>query len=194
MLDRLAELPFWQAFAALFVIVFARSNATYWVGRGAVAGWRRRRTARAASPTRTPRPDAGTPPPSPPTRNDAAEPDTTDPDTTDPDTTDRHLDRGTALVRRLGPVAVTLSYLTVGVQTAVHLASGALRMPLRHYLPAAVVGSCAWAALYATVGIAVVQAWVAAEAGSWWGVAVVGLVAVAALAWWVGRRRTRTRP
>ena len=38
MLDRLAALPFWQAFAALFVIVMARSNATYWVGRGAVAG------------------------------------------------------------------------------------------------------------------------------------------------------------
>ncbi|MBB2987573.1 DedA family protein [Terracoccus luteus] len=188
MLDRLAELPFWQAFAALFVIVFARSNATYWVGRGAVAGWRRR-AARADSPTRTPRPDAGTPPPSPPTRADGEEG-----DAPDPDTADRHLDRGTALVRRLGPVAVTLSYLTVGVQTAVHLASGALRMPLRHYLPAAVVGSGAWAGLYATVGIAVVQAWVAAEAGSWWGVAVVGLVAVAALAWWVGRRRTRTRP
>ena len=43
MLDRLAALPFWQAFAALFVIVMARSNATYWVGRGAVAGWRRYR-------------------------------------------------------------------------------------------------------------------------------------------------------
>lgn len=183
MLDRLAALPFWQAFAALFVIVFARSNATYWVGRGAVAGWRRRRSARAASPTRTPRLDAGTPPPSPATRADAEEGDATDP----------RLERGTALVRRLGPVAVTLSYLTVGVQTAVHLASGALRMPLRHYLPAAVVGSSAWAALYATVGIAVVQAWVAAEAGSWWGMAVVGLVAVA-LTWWVGRRRTRTRP
>ncbi len=178
MLDRLAELPFWQAFAALFVIVLARSNATYWVGRGAVAGWRRRRAAHPDASTTT-RPDAGTPPSSARTHSDDA---------------DRRLERGTALVRRLGPVAVTLSYLTVGVQTAVHLASGALRMPLRHYLPAAVVGSSAWAALYATVGIAVVQAWVAAEAGSWWGVAVVILVAVVALAWWASRRRTRTRP
>ena len=31
MLDALAALPFWQAFVALWVIVMARSNATYWL-------------------------------------------------------------------------------------------------------------------------------------------------------------------
>ena len=36
MLDALAALPFWQAFVALWVIVMARSNATYWLGRGAI--------------------------------------------------------------------------------------------------------------------------------------------------------------
>ena len=55
-----------------------------------------------------------------------------------------------------------------------------MRMPLRYYLPAAVAGSAVWAVLYATVGLAVVQAWLAAEAGSWWGVAVLVLVVVAA--------------
>ena len=150
MLDRLAELPFWQAFLALFVIVMARSNATYWLGRGAIAGWRRYRG----------------------THGEVAA-------------------RAETMLRRLGPFAVTLSYLTVGIQTAVHLTAGVMRMPLRLYLPAAVVGSAAWAALYATVGLAVVQAWIAAEAGSWWGVAVIAAAGVALVAWLVARSRTR---
>ena len=152
MLDRLAELPFWQAFLALFVIVMARSNATYWVGRGAIAGWRRYRGSH-REPTA----------------------------------------RAEAMLRRLGPFAVTLSYLTIGIQTAVHLTAGVMRMPLRYYLPAAVVGSAAWAVLYATVGLAVVQAWLAAEAGSWWGVAVVALACVALAGWLLGRSRSRSR-
>ena len=150
MLDRLAELPFWQAFLALFVIVMARSNATYWVGRGAIAGWRRYR---------------GT----------HGEP----------------VARAETMLRRHGPFGVTLSYLTVGIQTAVHLTAGVMRMPLRFYLPAAVVGSAAWAALYATVGLAVVQAWIAAEAGSWWGIALVAVAGVALVAWLVARSRSR---
>jgi membrane protein DedA with SNARE-associated domain len=150
MLDRLAELPFWQAFLALFVIVLARSNATYWVGRGAIAAWRRYRGSHGELTA-----------------------------------------RAEALLRRLGPFAVTLSYLTVGIQTAVHLTAGVMRMPLRFYLPAAVVGSAAWAALYATVGLAVVQAWLAAEAGSWWGFAVLAVAGVALIAWLVTRSRSR---
>jgi membrane protein DedA with SNARE-associated domain len=150
MLDRLAALPFWQAFAALFVIVMARSNATYWVGRGAVAGWQRYRGAHGEL-----------------TR------------------------RAESLLRSLGPLAVTLSYLTIGIQTAVHLTAGVMRMPLRFYVPAAVVGSAAWAAIYATIGLAVVQAWIAAEAGSWWGLAVIVVVLGAGIATWVVRRRRR---
>lgn len=150
MLDRLAALPFWQAFAALFVIVLARSNATYWVGRGAVAGWRRYRGAHGEL-----------------TR------------------------RAESLLRSFGPFAVTLSYLTIGIQTAVHLTAGVMRMPLRFYVPAAVVGSAAWAALYATIGLAVVQAWIAAEAGSWWGLAVIVAVVGAGVATWVVRARRR---
>jgi membrane protein DedA with SNARE-associated domain len=148
MLDRLAALPFWQAFAALFVIVMARSNATYWVGRGAVAGWQRYRGAHGEL-----------------TR------------------------RAESLLRSLGPFAVTLSYLTIGIQTAVHLTAGVMRMPLRFYLPAAVVGSAAWAVLYATIGLAVVQAWIAAEAGSWWGLAALAVLLAAGVATWVVRSR-----
>lgn len=152
MLDTVTELPFWQAFGALFVIVLLRSTATYGVGRGAVTGWRRLR----------PRPDS-------PAR-----------------------ERAERLIRRYGPVAVTLSYLTIGIQTTIHLTAGALRMPLPFYLPAAVVGSLAWAALYATVGLAVVQAWVAAMAGSWYGLAAIaGLLLVGVATWLLGRQRAQ---
>lgn len=150
MLDRLAELPFWQAFLALFASAMVRSNGTYWVGRGAIASWRRYRG----------------------THGEVTA-------------------RAEALLRRLGPVAVTLSYLTVGIQTAIHLTAGVMRMPLRWYVPAAVVGSMIWAVLYATIGLAVVQAWLAAEAGSWWGVAVVALALVAVVGWVFARRRRR---
>ena len=148
MLDAIAALPFWQAFLALFASAMVRSNGTYWVGRGAVNGWRRYRG------------------------------------------THRELtSRAEAWLRRLGPVAVVLSYLTVGFQTAVHLTAGVMRMPLRWYVPAAVVGSVVWAVLYATVGLAVVQAWLAAEAGSWWGVAVVALALVGVVVGVAVRRR-----
>ncbi|WP_347354756.1 VTT domain-containing protein [Intrasporangium sp.] len=98
--------------------------------------------------------------------------------------------RAETLLRRLGPVAVALSYLTIGIQTTIHLTAGALRMPLAYYLPAAVVGSAAWAAIYATIGLAVVDAWLAALAGSWYGLAaIVALVVVGAATWVIGRRR-----
>jgi len=151
MLDTLAALPFWQAFLALFASAMVRSNGTYWVGRGAVAGWQRYRGSHGELTA-----------------------------------------RAEALLRRLGPFAVTLSYLTVGIQTAVHLTAGVMRMPLRWYVPAAVAGSALWAVLYATVGLAVVQAWLAAEAGAWWGVAVVALTLVAVAGIVVRRRRNRS--
>ena len=150
MLDAIAALPFWQAFLALFASAMVRSNGTYWVGRGAVNGWRRYRGTHGDLTT-----------------------------------------RAEAWLRRLGPVAVTLSYLTVGFQTAVHLTAGVMRMPLRWYVPAAVVGSVIWATLYATVGLAVVDAWIAAEAGSVWAAAGLGAFVAAVVASLVVRRRRR---
>ena len=109
----------------------------------------------------------------------------------------RHLDRPAVVraerfVRRVGAPAVTLSFLTVGVQTAVIAAAGALRMPMARYLPAAVVGALVWAALYTTVGFAVVEAWVAGSAGPW----LALVVALAGLVWAVTvvvRRRAGAR-
>ena len=62
-------------------------------------------------------------------------------------------------VAKWGAPVVTLSFLTVGIQTMVNLAAGAMRMPLRRYLPALTVGAILWAFLYATVGFATLAAW-----------------------------------
>jgi membrane protein DedA with SNARE-associated domain len=63
------------------------------------------------------------------------------------------------LVARWGAPVVTLSFLTVGIQTLVNLAAGVMRMPLRRYIPALTVGSIIWAFVYATVGFATFAGW-----------------------------------
>lgn len=60
--------------------------------------------------------------------------------------------RASEQLNRWGAPAVSLSFLTVGVQTMVNLAAGFTRMPLARYLPALVLGCIAWACIYATAG------------------------------------------
>lgn len=85
--------------------------------------------------------------------------------------------RGEDVVRRFGAPAVTLCFLTVGVQTAVNLAAGTLRMPARRYVPALLAGALLWAGVYLTVGVTVVDAF---WGGSRPWLLLVVLVAVAA--------------
>ena len=78
---------------------------------------------------------------------------------------------------RFGAPLVTLSFLTVGVQTLLNAAAGGLRMPLRRYTPAAIVGSLLWAGLYTTAGFAILEA--IRGALPWWslvGAVVAGFV------------------
>jgi membrane protein DedA with SNARE-associated domain len=102
-------------------------------------------------------------------------------------------DRAQALVARWGAPVVSLSFLTIGIQSLVNVAAGAARMPIRRYLPAAVVGSIAWAFLYATAGFVTFEAWLALYRRSP-PTAVVAILllaaAVVALATW----RTVDRP
>src|SRR5215207_3617562 len=63
------------------------------------------------------------------------------------------------IVARWGAPVVTASFLTVGIQSLVNLAAGAMRMPLRRYIPALTIGAIIWAFLYATVGFATFAAW-----------------------------------
>lgn len=146
------SLSFGVALAALFAIVMIRVNVTYWIGRGAVAGFAHTRFGRSLE-----RPKAA---------------------------------RAQVLIQRWGPYAVVLSFLTIGLQTAINLAAGAARMPLRRYLPAAIAGSLMWALLYATVGLAALEAWLAVAAASPVG-AGLGVAALAAVIVWVVVARKR---
>lgn len=94
--------------------------------------------------------------------------------------------RTEALVSRWGAPAIAVSFLTVGVQTLINAAAGALRMPLSRYVPATVVGSLLWATLYTSVGVAL---WEAITGGAWWWLLVVLAVGglVAGATWWLGR-------
>ncbi len=154
-MDAFAEdWPYAAAFAFFFALAMARSNATYWAGRGLRAGGGRTRLARLLDGP--------------------------------------GIARAESVVRRVGPVAVTLSFLTIGVQTAINAAAGVLRMPLRHYLPASALGSLAWAGIYTTIGFAVLTAWLRGDAGPWLLVAAVA-VAVVVIATWLLRSRLRDR-
>lgn len=115
-MDRIAEQPFAIAFAALFVIVMLRANATYWLGRGALRGGK-------LSNKLAHRLEGSV------------------------------MQRAQRIAARYGVIAVPLSFLTVGVQTAINFSAGFTLMPLRRYLPAVTVGCILWALLYSTVGL-----------------------------------------
>jgi membrane protein DedA with SNARE-associated domain len=151
--DQIMSLPFGVALAALFAIVMIRVNATYWIGRGAVAGFSHTRFGGSLQGPK------------------AA--------------------RAQALIQRWGPYAVVLSFLTIGLQTAINLAAGAARMPVRRYLPAAIVGSVIWALLYATIGLAALEAWLAVAAASPLGAGLAAAALAAVAVWVVVIRRRR---
>lgn len=183
----MAGRPMWFVFAALFVIVMARSHLFYWLGRGVHQG-----AAHLA--------DLGLPP-------GAAEPaDTGLPAPDDPGRAAalraraRRLlrtpaaRRGLALVHRWGPLGVTFAYVTVGVQTAVFVGAGLLRMPYLRFTAASVPGSVAWAAIWGTVGLGVVWGAVGLAATSPWALAGAVAVLAAGAAVVVHRGRRRSDP
>lgn len=99
--------------------------------------------------------------------------------------------RGQRLVERWGAPVVTLSFLTVGVQTVINLAAGLGRMPLRRYLPALVVGGLLWAFLYATVWSAGLAGWRLVYERSPLAAGVVAVALLLALAVYVGWQARR---
>ncbi|MFE5297710.1 DedA family protein [Streptomyces sp. NPDC056632] len=60
-------------------------------------------------------------------------------------------------IQRWGAPVVAVSFLTVGFQTAANFLAGSMRMPLPRYLPALFLGGAAWALIYATAGIGVLE-------------------------------------
>ncbi|WP_307802345.1 DedA family protein [Cellulomonas fengjieae] len=166
---QLGTVPLAVAVAGLFVIVMARSHATYWAGRGVVRGaqvvhehegapeWWHATIRRLEAWTDT-----------------------------------RSAQRGLDLVRRWGAIGVTLAYLTVGVQTAVFAAAGLIRMPYPRFFLASLPGAVAWAVVWATIGFGALWAAVALFTTSPWALAGA-LVVVGILVAWLLRRRARRR-
>jgi membrane protein DedA with SNARE-associated domain len=106
----------------------------------------------------------------------------------------RHLDRpavarAEAIVRRFGAPAVAVSFLTIGFQTAVNAAAGALRMPWWRYVPGVVVGALLWATIYTTIGFAVLEAWFGEHPWPWVIGAAAAVLVVAGTTLLVRRRR-----
>ncbi|MEV2276366.1 VTT domain-containing protein [Nocardiopsis sp. NPDC049922] len=96
-------------------------------------------------------------------------------------------------IDRFGAPVVTLSFLTVGVQTAVNLAAGAMRMRFGRYLVAMFLGSLIWAALWSVVFSGVVGTWWGLFLDSPWVAVGVMALAVAVVAGMVWRSRRRER-
>ncbi len=181
----MAGWPFEAVIAALFVIVMGRSHAIYWLGRGVSGGTSALATRVAHGHDTTPGGGVG-----------AAEDAAADDPGGRQDRIRRMLTsptarRGLTLVHRWGPFAVTLAYLTVGLQSAVFAGAGLLRMPYLRFTLASVPGSIAWAFVWGTVGLGAVWAAVALAAESPWALAGV-LVLIAALVTAVVLRRRRT--
>ncbi|MFD3531432.1 DedA family protein [Streptomyces sp. NPDC058664] len=65
--------------------------------------------------------------------------------------------RAELAIQRWGSPVVAVSFLTVGFQTAANFLAGSMRMPLRRYLPALFMGGAAWALIYATAGLGVLE-------------------------------------
>lgn len=104
------------------------------------------------------------------------------------------LARAVGYLNRFGPIAVTLSFLTIGIQTMINGAAGLTRMAWPRYTLAMIPGCVAWAFIYATVGMTAFYAAVAAAAGSPWGLVAVaaGVVTIALVM--IGRRRRAPVP
>ena len=73
--------------------------------------------------------------------------------------------RAQAWSARWGVLAVPVSFLTVGIQSVIQLSVGVARMPLRHYVAATAAGAIAWAAVYTTIGMAILTAWLTGPTG-----------------------------
>lgn len=104
------------------------------------------------------------------------------------------LDRAQERVDRYGAPVVTLSFFTVGAQTAINLAAGVVRMRFPRYFAAVFLGGLAWAGLWGVVISGVVGTWLALFLDSPWtalGVIVVAAVLVIAMMLYTRGNRAR---
>lgn len=125
--DMLADFPFWGAWIFMFILGTLRGQGTYWIGRGASS---------AATHVGS--------------DGDADSKWAKVKAWLNSDKTKT----GRTLVHKIGVVAVPLSYLTVGLQTAVLAAAGLVRIQWWKFTVAQIPGAMAWATIYSGVGLA----------------------------------------
>ena len=164
----LGGVPVGIAILGLFVIVMARSHGTYWAGRGVVRGARGAHQID-ASPGwwhATMEKLEGW------TSTDAAQ-------------------KGLGLVRRWGAPAVSLAYLTVGLQTAIFASAGLVKMPYLRFTIASIPGALVWAVVWATVGFGAVWGAITLFAASPWAFVAAAVVLAAVIGGVVRARLSR---
>ncbi|OKL54066.1 hypothetical protein BSZ39_06005 [Bowdeniella nasicola] len=143
--------PIWLIVGFLFVVVFCRAQATYWLARGVAVGTERSQSnhrfiVALADWFNGPAPR-----------------------------------RGKRALEKWGIVIIPISFLTIGFQTAVNAAAGLLAMDWRRYTIAMLPGCVAWALLYGLGVLAVWLAVINAIAGSWYTLAALLIILAIAL-------------
>lgn len=104
------------------------------------------------------------------------------------------LEAAKARIDHYGAPVVTLSFFTVGMQTAIHFASGAVRMRFPTYIAATFIGGLIWAGLWGTVISGLVGGWLVLFLNSPWtavGVVVAAIAAVTVLVLRGRRKRNK---
>jgi membrane protein DedA with SNARE-associated domain len=142
------NIGWWAVFVFLFAVVFLEAQATYWIGRGVVAGalktrWRRRFEGPG-------------------------------------------MNRAHRALERWGPVAVPVSFVTVGLRSGVQAAAGFARMRYATYTLVMLPGCAAWAALYTAIAVAVSAF---AQGFVWWATLLLSVALAAGIVVLVIRRR-----
>lgn len=87
--------------------------------------------------------------------------------------------QGMDMIDRWGLITIPLSFLTIGIQTVIHAGAGVLRLRWWLYTLVALPGYFAWGFLYATVALSVVKTGQAAILGKTWAVLLTAGVLVA---------------
>ncbi len=156
--------PLWQAFALLYLVATARGQATYWLAR-VVAEQAEQRIGPDLSGSRL--------------------------GTVQRWLQSESVDRGRRAVRRWGLLAVPFCYLTVGFQTMVLAAAGALQVAWLPFTVVQVPGALAWALIYTTIGWAAWEATMAALSGRPLALAAVASVVLVVIATRLSQRIRR---
>jgi len=164
----LGGVPVGIAILGLFVIVMARSHGTYWAGRGVVRGAQGSHQLGSA----------------PGWWHATIE-------KLERWTSTSSAQKGLGMVRRWGAPAVSLAYLTVGLQTAIFASAGLIRMPYLRFTVASIPGALVWAVVWATVGFGAVWAAVTLFATSPWALLAVVVALAAAIGGLVRLRLSR---